>query len=69
MSVARLSYPALRREPVGTANGWYSIPWTADGVLRTLRGGGWFGPDTQFAPGVAGFAKDAASAIDFLLRG
>lgn len=40
----RLAYAAPRRMSVEGPDGWYSIPWTEDGVREYLRIGGWFKP-------------------------
>jgi len=61
-----LSFPAPRREPVKTENGWCTVPWTPDGVLSTIRGGGWFSPDHalhDFEEGVRQFALEAQTIM------
>ena len=58
-----LKYQAPRREPVKTERGWSSKPWSTEGVLQTVRGGGWFGSDHDFESGVYGFALDASAVM------
>jgi hypothetical protein len=65
-----LSYPAPRREPVRTDNGWCTQPWTPDGVLSTIRGGGWFSCESgahDFEAGVQQFALNAQEVFAELL--
>ena len=65
--VHQLKYPAPRREPVKTENGWASKPWSPEGVLSTIRGGGWFGSDHDFEEGCASFAHDASYVMKEIL--
>lgn len=59
----QLKYPAPRREPVKTDRGWASKPWSPDGILLTVRGGGWFGSDHDFELGAYSFAMDAHAVM------
>ena len=67
-AIHQLRYPAPRREPVKTAAGWCSKPWSPEGILKTVRGGGWFGLDHDFEYGAQPFAFDCMLAME-VLRG
>lgn len=38
----RLTFPAPHRECFTTQTGFVSRPWTMEGVLTVIAGGGWF---------------------------
>lgn len=64
-----LSYPAPSREPVWSGTGWFSVPWTIPGILRTLAHGGWFSSipgDHEFEKGAMSFAYDAQAVMNEL---
>jgi hypothetical protein len=64
-----LSFPAPKRESVLTENGYCTQPWSLDGVLSTIRGGGWFSPDSSahdFQNNVRPFALDAQAIFQEL---
>jgi len=42
MKVKQLSCKAPRREPVKSANGWWTRPWTSEGMKTAIAGGAWF---------------------------
>ena len=66
-AIHRLKYPAPRREPVKTENGWASKPWSPEGVLSTVRGGGHFSGEHDFESDTAKFAADAERTMAVLL--
>jgi len=65
--VKRISYPAPHRQPVLTPNGWRSIPWTMEGILETVKAGGWFSPIPtrhEFETACAPFAQEAMLVME-----
>ena len=66
----KLNYSAPNRETVLTENGFASQRWTPEGALECVNAGGWFGSDSQhdFAPGVGAFAREAQTALEYLMR-
>lgn len=63
--IPRLRTPLPSRETVQGPNGWWTRPWTEEGIFRALLAGGWFGPDAEFAPGAAAFATKMLHYLEY----